>query len=245
MRIVMGTLQFLAVLGLLVVYCESQNKTETIVPQPNSTVGLGNTSDDKSTGSAFQERYPHYQLEPDDVLDLVFEFSPEFNQTVTVQPDGYISLRGVGEMQVKGLTVPQLREALQKAYAQFLHDPAIGIVLKDFEKPYFVAGGRVARPGKYDLRGDTTVTEAVAVAGGFLDTAKHSQVLLFHRVSEGWAEVKVLDVKKMMNSRSLTEDVHLRPGDMIFVPQNRLSKIERFLPIPKAMGNVTLNPAQY
>jgi protein involved in polysaccharide export with SLBB domain len=54
-------------------------------------------------------------------------------------------------------------------------------VLKDFEKPYFVAGGRVARPGKYDLRGDTTVSQGIALAGGFLDSAKHSQVVLFRR----------------------------------------------------------------
>jgi len=237
--------QLLVTLGLLLVHCEAQSKPETIVPQPNPQASLAKTPEEKSPGSSdFQERNPHYQLRPDDIFDVVFEFSPEFNQTITVQPDGYISLRGVGELQVKGLTIPQLTSALRKAYGAFLHEPAIQIVLKDFEKPYFVAGGRVARPGKYDLRGDTTVSQAIAVAGGFLDTAKHSQVLLFRRVSEGWVEAKVLDVKKMMNTRNLAEDAYLRPGDMIFVPQNRLSKIERFLPIPRN-GNVMVNPAQY
>jgi hypothetical protein len=43
-------------------------------------------------------------------------------------------------------------------------------------------------------------------------------------------EAHLLDVKKMLKSRDLTEDVHLRPGDMIFVPQNRISKISRYLP---------------
>jgi len=237
--------QLLVILGLLVVHTEAQSKPETIVPQPKPQASLAKTPEEKSPGSSdFQERNPHYQLRPDDIFDVVFEFSPEFNQTITVQPDGYISLRGVGELQVKGLTIPQLTDALRKAYGQFLHEPAIQIVLKDFEKPYFVASGHVARPGKYDLRGDTTVSQAIAVAGGFLDTAKHSQVLLFRRVSEGWVEAKVLDVKKMMNTRNLAEDAHLRPGDMIFVPQNRLSKIERFLPIPRN-GNVMVNPAQY
>ncbi len=245
MRTAFVVAQLLVTLGLLLVHCEAQSKPETIVPQPNPQASLAKTPEEKSPGSSdFQERNPHYQLRPDDIFDVVFEFSPEFNQTITVQPDGYISLRGVGELQVKGLTIPQLTSALRKAYGAFLHEPAIQIVLKDFEKPYFVAGGRVARPGKYDLRGDTTVSQAIAVAGGFLDTAKHSQVLLFRRVSEGWVEAKVLDVKKMMNTRNLAEDAYLRPGDMIFVPQNRLSKIERFLPIPRN-GNVMVNPAQY
>ncbi|PYV58006.1 MAG: hypothetical protein DMG97_16925 [Acidobacteria bacterium] len=231
-------------LGLLVVHCEAQRKPETISPQPNPQTNSTKAPEEKSSVSSdFQERNPRYQLRPDDIFDVVFEFSPEFNQTITVQPDGYIALRGVGELQVKGMTIPQLTDALRKAYGAFLHEPAIAVVLKDFEKPYFVASGRVAHPGKYELRGDTTVSQAIALSGGFLDTAKHSQVVLFRRVSEEWVEANVLDMKKMLNTKDLREDLHLRPGDMIFVPQNRISRIERFLPIPR--GNVMVNPAQY
>ena len=242
MRTAFVVTQVLLTLALLVVHCEAQSKPETIVPQANPQASLTKTPEEKSHGSSdFQERNPRYQLQPDDIFDVVFEFSPEFNQTVTVQPDGYVALRGVGELQVKGMTTPQLTDALRKAYEAFLQEPAIEVVLKTFEKPYFVAGGKVARPGKYDLRGDTTVSQAIAVAGGFLDTAKHSQVVLFRRVSEDWAETKVLDMKKILNTKNLGEDLRLRPGDMIFVPQNRLSKIERFLPFPRS-SNVMLNP---
>jgi polysaccharide export outer membrane protein len=163
-------------------------------------------------------------------MDLTFEFSPEFNQTVAVQPDGYISLKNVGDVHVSGQTVPELTQTLNTAYGRFLNQPQIVVVLKDFEKPYFIAGGMVEHPGKYELRGDTTLVEAIAVAGGFNDASKHSQVLLFRRVSQDWLEAKILDVKKMLSARNLSEDVHLQPGDMIFVPQNRISKIRRFIP---------------
>src|SRR5205807_719649 len=106
-----------------------------------------------------------------------FELSPEFNQTaVTVQPDGFISLRAVGDIKVDGQTVPVLTQTLKTAYSKILHDPIISVVLKDFEKPYFIADGQLGRPGKYDLRGSVTLTEAIAMAGGFNDSAKHSQV---------------------------------------------------------------------
>jgi polysaccharide biosynthesis/export protein len=239
-------IELLIVLSLLTLHCNAQSKPETITPNSNPSASMSNTAEAKSqAASGFQERHPRYQLRPDDTLDVVFEFSPEFNQTVTVQPDGYVALKGVGDVQVAGLTIPQLNDVLRKEYGKFLHDPSVAVVLKNFERPYFVASGRVARPGRYDLRGDTTVSQAIAVAGGFLDSAKNSQVVLFRRVSEGWAETQLLDMKKMLNSRNLAEDLHLRPGDMIFVPQNRLSKIERFLPIPKTSGNVMLNPSQY
>jgi polysaccharide export outer membrane protein len=91
-------------------------------------------------------------------------------------------------------------------------------------------GGHVGRPGKYDLRADTTVTEAVAIAGGFTEKAKHTQILLFRRVSDEWVEAKELDLKSVLNGR-FEEDVHLRPGDMLFVPQNKMSKIRPFIPV--------------
>jgi polysaccharide biosynthesis/export protein len=188
------------------------------------------TADRSTPHPELQQRNPRYQLRAGDVLDLQFEFSPEFNQTVAVQPDGYISVRGVGDLHVAGDTVPELTKALQQQYGKFLHDPVIAVVLKEFEKPYFIASGMVGRPGKYDLRGDTTVVEAIAMAGGFTEASKHSQVVLYRRVSQEWLEAKLLDVKSMLNNHNLREDIHLQPGDMIYVPQNRISKIRRYIP---------------
>jgi polysaccharide export outer membrane protein len=162
---------------------------------------------------------------------LDFPFTPEFNQTaVTVQPDGYISLRGVGDLHVEGQTVPEATQALRTAYGKILHDPVITIALKDFNKPYFIASGQVAHPGKFDLRGDTTVTQGLAIAGGITDTAKHSQVLLFRRVSSDWYEVKTINVKRLMQARDLNEDLHLQPDDLLFVPTSTLAKVKRFVP---------------
>ena len=111
-----------------------------------------------------------------------------------------------------------------------LNDPQVTIVLKDFDKPYFIAAGEVSRPGKYDLRGDTTVTEAVAMAGGFNSQARHSQVVLFRRMSDELVETRLIDVKRMMSVRNLNEDMHLKPGDLLFVPQNTISKLRKYLP---------------
>ena len=176
------------------------------------------------------KRYPRYQLRKGDTFDLDFTLSPEFNQTVAVQPDGFVSLKEVGSIFVEGQTVPELTEAIKAAYAKTLRDPVIVIALKDFEKPYFIASGQVEKPGKYDLRSDLTVTEAVAIAGGFTDKSKHSQVVLFRPVPGGGYEAKLLNVKKLLATRNLSEDVQLQPGDMLYVPQNALSKIRPFLP---------------
>jgi polysaccharide export outer membrane protein len=196
-----------------------------------SAAPIAAAASNSTTGdSTFHDRYPRYKVRSGDIFDISFELSPEFNQSVSVQPDGFITLRGIGDVHVAGQTVPELTASIRKAYGEILHEPLISITLKDFEKPYFIADGQVGHPGKYDLRGDMTLTEAVAVAGGFLDSAKHSQVLLFRRIDDQWVSAKIINVKKMENDGKLAEDPLLHPGDMLFVPKNKFSKLKPFLP---------------
>ena len=103
-------------------------------------------------------------------------------------------------------------------------------MLKDFEKPFFIAAGQVGHPGKYELRSDTTLISGLAIAGDITTAAKHSEVVLFRHVSSETVEARVFNVKQMLASRNLEEDPHLLPGDIVFVPQNKISKIQRYLP---------------
>jgi polysaccharide export outer membrane protein len=178
------------------------------------------------------ERRPLYRLRKSDVVEVAFTFSPEFDQSVSVLPDGYIQLKGRGNVYAEGETLPELQTAIQKAYGGILHDPEVTVTLKEFDKPYFTASGEVSRPGKYELRSDTNVIEAVAIAGGFTQQARHSEVVLFHRASGDRMETRVVNVKKMLNSRKFDEEVRLRPGDMLFVPQSTVSKVRKYVPIP-------------
>lgn len=204
--------------------------------------GDGNGSNSKSSPALTGVRHPLYRLSKSDVLDLQFTFSPEFNQTLTIQPDGFIAPKDVDEIQAEGMTLSELRDAVRRAYAAALHDPEVTVVLREFDKPFFIAGGQVGHPGKYELRSSTSVTEAIAIAGGLNDQAKHSQIVLFRKVTDGVVESHVIDVKKMLASKNLDEDMQIRPGDLLFVPQNRISKIRKFLPVSSL--SAFLNPGQ-
>jgi polysaccharide export outer membrane protein len=175
------------------------------------------------------ERTPRYRIGRDDVLQISFPLSPELNQKVTVQPDGFVSLQSAGDVYVQGLTVRELVQAVKKAYAHILHDPIVDVDLADFQKPSYTVFGQVGKPGQYDLRSDTTVTQAIAVAGGFAPTAK-TQVFLYRAVSANWAEVRELKLKDILQGRNIGEDAHLRPGDMIFVPEKFISNFKKYVP---------------
>jgi polysaccharide biosynthesis/export protein len=213
--------------------CAGQSEPQKGAATAGTTPAVSQTASAAVSGNEpqFQARDSRYKIQPGDSFDITFDLSPEFNQTgVAVQPDGFVTLHGVGDIKVQGQTVPQLTETLRKVYGNILKDPVISVVLKDFQKPYFIADGQVARPGKYELRGDTTLTEAIAMAGGFLETSKHSQVVLYRRVDDNWTSAQIIDVKKMEANHSLREDPFMHPGDMLFVPKNMLSKVKPFIP---------------
>jgi len=184
-------------------------------------------------GQDFAARSPRYRIQTSDVLELQFRFTPEFNQTVTVQPDGFIPLQGATEVKAQDLTAEELVAAIKTQYKDILRDPSITVVLKEFNKPYFVVGGEVAHPGKFELRGPLTLTDAVAMAGGFNANAKHDQILLFRRVSADTAEVKKLSLKQVLGKGNASEDIRLAPGDGVFVAKSTLGKIDRFMSVTR------------
>jgi polysaccharide export outer membrane protein len=169
-----------------------------------------------------------YQLRNGDTLDLTFVYVPEFNQSVTIQPDGYVTLKGVGEVRAGGLTLPELKKSVEAKYTGILREPDVSIEIKDFEKPFFLAQGEVLKPGKYELRSDIKLSEAVAIAGGMSSSAKHSQVLLFRRGKGDQVDVKEIDLKRVLSGKDLERDVRIQAGDMIFVPKSRISKVKEY-----------------
>jgi polysaccharide export outer membrane protein len=225
------TLAF-AVGGALASMSAQQSAPSTAPTRPiASAKAVANDISHSTQGQQdLQHRNPRYKIQREDVLSITFPLSPEFDQPrITVQPDGYINLQEVGSVYVQDLTVPEVVAAVKKAYSGILHDPIIDVDLLDFQRPYFVVSGQVGKPGQYELRHDTTVSEAIGIAGGFAPTAK-TQVFLYHRVSQDWMEVKKLSVKDILNGKHVNEDAYLAPGDMIFVPEKFITKFRKYVP---------------
>ena len=170
-----------------------------------------------------------YRLQPGDVLDVQFRYSPEFNQSITVQPDGYVSLEISGDLKVAGLTVEQARLAILKRASERLQDPVATVILKEFQRPYFVVAGEVAQPGRIEMRESVTAIQAIMLAGGMKETARSSQVVVFRKINSDVAEVKLLNLKSIRRTSDLENDLTLQAGDMVYVPRDKISKIERFM----------------
>jgi polysaccharide export outer membrane protein len=176
-------------------------------------------------------REERYVLHPGDVLDIQYRYTPEFNQTVMVQPDGFISLEIGGDVKVAGRNLEQVRNFILTKARTRLAAPELIVVLKEFQKPYVVVAGEVVQPGRFEMREQLTALQAVLLSGGFKDSAKSSQILVFRKLNADVAEVKILNFKTLKRTSDLENDLTLQAGDMILVPRNRISKIEHYVRI--------------
>jgi polysaccharide export outer membrane protein len=177
----------------------------------------------------FANRDARYRLQAQDSIEVQYRYTPEYNATVAVQPDGYISLPLVGDVKVGGLSLDDASAAIAKKAGERLREPEVNVLLRDYQKPYFTVAGEVEHPGRFDMRGHLSVVEAIAISGGLKESAKHTQIILLRKVDAERAQVRVLDMKKMMSQQGIAEDVAIQPGDMLVVPKNALSRLDPYI----------------
>jgi polysaccharide export outer membrane protein len=181
-----------------------------------------------SVAQTLAERNPEYVLQRGDVLDIRYRYTPEFDQVVTVRPDDRVTLLNLDTVVTSGMTVSQFKEKVVTLSSKVLVNPEITILLKEFEKPHVFVEGEVTTPGRVDIRSDISILDAIALAGGFKTTSAKSKVLLVHRSGNGdQTKTTVLDLNKLINDKTMEEAVLVHSGDVIYVTQNNLSKIER------------------
>lgn len=182
----------------------------------------------------FASRQTAYHLHPGDTITVEYRYTPEYNTTVSIEPDGATTLPLLGSLKLGGLTLTDASKIVTTKAAERLNDPEVTIGLKDFQKPYYIVGGEVGTPGRFDIRGRVTALQAIEMAGGFKYTARISQVLLIRPVDDVNAKTKIINLKKVLDKRQLDEDVELRAGDMLIVPKSRLGTVEPYIRLVNA-----------
>jgi polysaccharide export outer membrane protein len=159
-----------------------------------------------------------YIIGPSDVLAIDVWKDTELTRTVTVRPDGKISLPLAGELEVSGLTAPHVQNLIAQRLTEYISNPRVTVIVQDVKSHTYVIMGKVAKPGSYPLGKPTTVLEAIAVAGGFLDFAKVSKINIIRRPEGGPSETLHFDYKQAIKGKNPDQNVGLKNGDTIVVP---------------------------
>jgi protein involved in polysaccharide export with SLBB domain len=171
---------------------------------------------------------PQYRLYPGDEMDVTIPSAPELNKTVTVQPDGRISLPLIAPQMAAGRSAEDLERELSAAYASQLLRPDVTVSVKAQPLKVFV-GGEVSKPGVYDMPGDIDALRAIVEAGGFTDQGKRSKVIIIRRSHDGTPMMRTVDLNRAFKPGSMADLVPLRRFDIVYVPKTGLADFATFM----------------
>jgi polysaccharide export outer membrane protein len=164
---------------------------------------------------------PHdatYLIGSSDVLAITVWKEPEISKSVPVRPDGKISLPLVGELQAAGRTPLQLEQEIADKLKTYITNPDVNVIVQQINSEKFNVLGRVSRPGSYPLTSSTTVLDALATAGGFMDFAKQKGVYVLRTAPGGGQTRLAFNYKEVIKGKNPEQNVRLQPGDTVVVP---------------------------
>ena len=157
-----------------------------------------------------------YRIGPEDVLRLSVWGNQELTQEVVVRPDGKISLPLVQDVQAEGLTVAELAGVIHQKLLPYIKDPQVSVIVTQVNAPKIYVLGNVTRPGTFPLRSDTSVLQALSLAGGFTQFASPRSIKLVRGLGTK-QEVRKINYYSLIDGVG-TGNYLLMPGDTIVVP---------------------------
>lgn len=161
------------------------------------------------------------QVAPGDVLDLRTLGFPELSGTFLVAQDGRVNLSLIGGVQVSGRTADELDRDLTTAYSTYYRNIDIAVNVSTPVERHVYVLGEVLRPGRLDFKPGDRVLHAVAHGGGMTGSARETSIILMRREDDGRDHAYALDFSQI-HDRLAPQDIYLQPGDVVFVPKNRL-----------------------
>jgi polysaccharide export outer membrane protein len=166
---------------------------------------------------------PDYRLGPEDLLQITLYNVPQGEVGVTprqtevrVSQEGKISLPLLGDVEVGGQTTAGLEQLLRGRYDRYLHNPQVGVQVKEYRSQPVTVTGAVRNPVVAQLTGPKTLIDVLAMAGGITDRAG-SQVHLFRQGPEG-RQTYVIDLLSLANNPALV-NIPVQVGDVVNVQQ--------------------------
>ncbi len=175
---------------------------------------------------AILEPQDEYRIGPGDGLSVKLFYTSELNEQVTVRPDGRISLQLVGDVPVAGRTPEEVSQDLRERYANHLSQPDVAVIVTGFGSQKAFVGGEVKSPSMVRTDGRMTLADAIFQAGGTLDTAATSSVILL-RKGTGGREVYRVDLGDSLEGEEPLPV--LRPYDVVFVPKSFIAKVGMYV----------------
>ncbi len=173
---------------------------------------------DPSIGKAVKTSDPlsQYAIGPADVIHINVWKNTDLSQTLTVDPNGFVSVPLLGEIHVAGMTTNQLGTLLASGYKSYVVSPQVTVSVVDIKSRQVYVMGQVGKAGGYPLIAPITVLQLIAQAGGLNTYAKRKDIYVL-RAKNGQTEKLPFNYVKVTHGDA-KQNIVLQPGDTVIVP---------------------------
>jgi polysaccharide biosynthesis/export protein len=160
---------------------------------------------------------PLYVIQPNDVLEIFVWKDPELTRKVLVRPDGRVSFPLVQDMQAAGITPGELKIQVEKKLSEFLSAPEVTIIVEAINSYRVYVLGKVQKPGVVSVEKAVTVLQALALAGGFQEFARDTEMTVIRTIGN---ENFIFDFnyRDVIHGKKSEQNITLRSGDVVVVP---------------------------
>lgn len=159
-----------------------------------------------------------YVIGPEDILAINVWKEPDISRSVPVRSDGAISLPLVGEVEAGGKTTVQLEQEITAKLRTYISEPVVAVMVQEMRSKRFNVLGQVAKPGSYLLSSNTTILDAIALAGGFRDFAKQKSIYVLRKNPDGSETRLPFNYKDVVKGKNVEQNAKLLPRDSVVVP---------------------------
>ncbi len=171
-----------------------------------------------------------YTFGPDDIIEIEVRRHPEFSGQYTVNSEGKIEYKFVGDVIVRGLNKKELQDRLSQILSEYIVDPDVNVRIAAYLSKVFYVVGEVGRPGKFFMRGDTIkVREALVEAGLPTTAAAMRRCRLITPSEKTKNDYVYVNVYELLYGGDLKCNIDMKPGDVLYVPSTVMAKIIRVI----------------
>ena len=200
------------------------------VPQETEENRHEQISEEAAVVPYYNNFFNTYRLGPEDVISVVVFNQDRYSRAgIVVPPSGRISLSLIpGGVFVNGKTVDEVAEFIKTKYDEYIIEPQVTVSLDKASSYRYSVIGDVGQPGIRLMNRRMTVTEALAEAGGVLQTGDKSRVVVLRRQANGLLSPIAVNVSAIYKGRA-ADNTYLVPGDQVVVPGNKLKTLQKIM----------------
>jgi polysaccharide biosynthesis/export protein len=209
---------------------DEKSRTPSDVSDDMQANRVEQMSEDAAINPYYNNFFSTYRLGPEDVISVdVFNQDRYSRKNITIPPSGRVSLSLIpGGVFVNGKTVDEVAEFIKKKYDEYIIEPQVTVSLEKAASYRYSVIGDVGQPGIRLMNHRMTVSEAIAEAGGVLNTGSKSKIVVLRRQSTGLLAQIPVNLDAVYKGKA-ADNVFLVPGDQIVVPGNKLKTLQTIM----------------